>query len=111
MPLKDVENGEVDFHDFWVKMTTIVSAMILVFSLVSIYAVMSFGGFLGIGSRYHALPWAALDYDVKQGGYVVDIGTQKLRDAPSFGFEEDPWADPRYSAGVRDYWGTLRSAA
>jgi hypothetical protein len=75
------------------------------------YAVMSFGGFLGIGSRYHALPWDALDYDVKQGGYVVDIGTEKLRDAPSFGFEEDPWADPKYSAGVRDYWGNLRSAA
>ncbi len=42
MPLKDVVNGEVDFHTFWLKLTTIVSAMILVFSLVSIYAVMSF---------------------------------------------------------------------
>jgi putative ABC transport system permease protein len=42
MPLKDVVNGEVDFLAFWVRMTTIVSAMILVFSLVSIYAVMSF---------------------------------------------------------------------
>ena len=42
MPLKDVVNGEVNFHAFWVKMTTIVSVMILVFSLVSIYAVMSF---------------------------------------------------------------------
>lgn len=42
MPLRDVVNGELDFHEFWVKLTTIVSAMILVFSLVSIYAVMSF---------------------------------------------------------------------
>ena len=42
MPLKDVVNGEVSFQAFWVKLTTIVSAMILVFSLVSIYAVMSF---------------------------------------------------------------------
>src|SRR4029079_19336716 len=42
MPLKDVVNGEISFHAFWVKMTTIVSAMVLVFSLVSIYAVMSF---------------------------------------------------------------------
>jgi hypothetical protein len=42
MPLKDVVNGEVDFQTFWVKLTTIVSAIILVFSLVSLYAVMSF---------------------------------------------------------------------
>jgi predicted permease len=42
MPLRDVENAEDDFHVFWVTMTTFVSAMMLVFSLVSIYAVMSF---------------------------------------------------------------------
>jgi hypothetical protein len=42
MPLKDVLNGEVSLYAFWVKLTTIVSAMILVLSLVSIYAVMSF---------------------------------------------------------------------
>jgi putative ABC transport system permease protein len=42
MPLKDVVNGDVKFMEFWVKMTTIVSAMVLVLSLVSIYAVMSF---------------------------------------------------------------------
>jgi hypothetical protein len=42
MPLKDVVNGEVSLHAFWVRLTTIVSAMILVLSLVSIYAVMSF---------------------------------------------------------------------
>jgi len=32
------------------------------------YAVMSFGGFLGIGERYHPMPWKALDYDMRQGG-------------------------------------------
>jgi len=42
MPLKDVVNGEVRFQAFWVRLTTIVSAMVLVLSLVSIYAVMSF---------------------------------------------------------------------
>ena len=69
------------------------------------YAVMSFGGFLGIGRRYHALPWEALDYDVKQGGYVVDTDIEKLKSAPTFGPQEDPWADPNYPAGIRDYWG------
>jgi predicted permease len=42
MPLRDVVNAEVAFHEFWVKMTTIVSAIVLLLSLVSIYAVMSF---------------------------------------------------------------------
>jgi predicted permease len=42
MPLKDAVNGEARFMEFWVTLTTIVSAMVLVFSLVSIYAVMSF---------------------------------------------------------------------
>jgi hypothetical protein len=37
------------------------------------YAVMSFGGFLGIGKSYHPLPWRMLKYDVRQNGYVVDI--------------------------------------
>ncbi|HLY44311.1 MAG TPA: PRC-barrel domain-containing protein [Stellaceae bacterium] len=36
------------------------------------YAVMSFGGFLGIGESYHPLPWKSLDYDLSLGGYVVD---------------------------------------
>jgi sporulation protein YlmC with PRC-barrel domain len=70
------------------------------------YAVMSFGGFLGIGQRYHALPWEALDYDVEQGGYIVDVDKEKLKSAPSFGSEEDPWLDPEYPAGIRNYWSS-----
>ena len=69
------------------------------------YAVMSFGGFLGIGERYHALPWRALDYDVKQGGYVVDLDRAKLEKAPSYGRDEDPWIDPAYASGLDRYWG------
>ena len=37
------------------------------------YAIMSFGGFLGMGENYHPLPWRALTYDTRQDGYVVDI--------------------------------------
>lgn len=69
------------------------------------YAVMSFGGFLGIGERYHPLPWKALDYDVNQGGYVVDIDRSKLEAAPNYGRDEDPWRDSTYAGRVNDYWG------
>ena len=43
------------------------------------YAVMSFGGFLGIGERYHPLPWKALTYDTRLGGYVVDVTPRAAR--------------------------------
>ena len=46
------------------------------------YAVMSFGGFLGIGSDLHPLPWAVLDYDTAEDGYVVDLDKDTLEKAP-----------------------------
>src|SRR6202140_2799564 len=48
------------------------------------YAVMSFGGFLGMGESYHPLPWRVLKYDVRQGGYVVDLDRRRLEGAPSY---------------------------
>jgi hypothetical protein len=54
------------------------------------YAVMSFGGFLGIGERYHALPWATLKYDTRQGGYVVGLTIDQLKEAPSYAANELP---------------------
>ena len=53
-----------------------------------VYAIMSFGGFLGIGKRFHPLPWSLLDYDPQQGGYVVSLDEQALRDAPHYDEEE-----------------------
>src|SRR5215207_6590650 len=54
------------------------------------YAVMSFGGFLGIGESYHPLPWKVLTYDTGLRGYVVDLDEEKLRGAPIFGRNEVP---------------------
>jgi hypothetical protein len=69
------------------------------------YAVMSFGGFLGIGDRYHPLPWKGLTYDPDMGGYVVDLDRSKLENAPSYGADEDPWTDRDYGRRVYDYYG------
>jgi len=69
------------------------------------YAVMSFGGFLGIGESYHPIPWEKLTYDTRQGGYVVDIDESQLRDAPRYGAGEDPFSDPAYGRGVYGYYG------
>jgi hypothetical protein len=70
------------------------------------YAVMGFGGFLGIGERYHPLPWPMLRYDVEVGGYLVDIGREQLEAAPSYAAtEEVDWADRNWGKQVSDYYG------
>ena len=46
------------------------------------YAVMSFGGFLGIGEDYYPLPWSVLTYNPTLGGYEVEITDQQLKNAP-----------------------------
>ena len=52
------------------------------------YAVMSFGGFLGIGERYHPLPWDVLTYDQDKGGYNVEHSADDLRKAPNYSRDE-----------------------
>ncbi len=73
-----------------------------------IYAVMSFGGFLGLGHSHYPVPWAALKYDTSLGGFRTGITEQKLRDAPEF--SDDSWSDRSWEAtthkhyGVSPYW-------
>ena len=69
------------------------------------YAVMSFGGFLGIGESYHPLPWKVLTYDTSKGGYVVDLDKEKLEGAPTYRASEPPVFDREYGRGVYDYYG------
>ena len=67
---------------------------------------MSFGGFLGIGESYHPLPWRLLKYDVRQGGYVVDLDRRRLEGAPSYTSSSLPnWSDRTYGHRVDDYYG------
>jgi hypothetical protein len=48
------------------------------------YAVLSFGGFLGIGEDYYPIPWAMLKYDTSLGGYVVGLTKDQLDKAPKY---------------------------
>jgi PRC-barrel domain len=87
------------------KMGSIYGLMIDKYSGRVIYAVMSFGGFLGIGDRYHPLPWRVLTYDPAQGGYVVDLDRDLLQAAPSYGASEMPdWADPTWGRSLHAYY-------
>jgi hypothetical protein len=91
------------------KLGSIHSVMIDKVSGKVAYAVMSFGGFLGIGDRYHPLPWTTLTYDSRQGGYVVDLDQSMLEEAPSYSTTEMPdWSDREWSRQVQDYYGARR---
>jgi sporulation protein YlmC with PRC-barrel domain len=70
------------------------------------YAIMSFGGFLGIGDQYHPLPWSLLKYDVDKGGYVVNLDRRQLEGAPTYAAGTDPgWGNRDYETRLHDYYG------
>ena len=71
------------------------------------YAVMSFGGFLGMGDKLFAVPWNALKLDTKHHRFVLHVEKDHLRDAP--GFDKDRWpdmADHAWTANIHSYYGT-----
>lgn len=71
------------------------------------YTVLSFGGFLGLGSEEHTIPWSKLDYDTSRGGFQTDITEDQIRGAPSFYRERDyDWSDRQRERELHDYWNT-----
>lgn len=71
------------------------------------YAVLSSGGFLGIGDKLFALPWSALTLDTKSRRFVLDVDADRLKNAP--GFDKDHWpdmADAAWAKNVHSYFGT-----
>src|SRR5580692_11641433 len=67
------------------------------------YAVMSFGGFMGIGEDYYPLPWSLLTYNPRLEGYEVNISEQQLNGAPRYGAHET-WDWGRRTRTVDDYY-------
>jgi len=69
------------------------------------YAVLEFGGFLGIGTDRYPLPWSLLKYDVTQDGYVVPLDKDKLEGAPKYAHNQVPDYTTDYGRRVRGYYG------
>lgn len=53
-----------------------------------LFGVMGFGGVLGMGEKYHPVPWAALDYDKESDAYVINLTKEQLKAAPADSLEE-----------------------
>ncbi len=53
-----------------------------------LFAVIGFGGFLGMAEKYHPIPWSGLDYDERAGAYVVSYTKDQLQAAPAGSIDE-----------------------
>ena len=72
------------------------------------YAVLSFGGFLGIGDDHYPLPWQSLKYDTALGGYRTGITESDLQGAPKYGGSDNwNWEDPARTWSVDAYYGVI----
>jgi sporulation protein YlmC with PRC-barrel domain len=70
------------------------------------YAVLSFGGFLGLGDKLFAIPWSALKVEAAEKRFVLNISKDLLEQAP--GFDKDNWpdmSDPAWGVQIYTYYG------
>jgi sporulation protein YlmC with PRC-barrel domain len=71
------------------------------------YAVLSFGGLLGMGNKLFAIPWQALQLDPENHRFVLDVDQEQLKAAP--GFDKDHWpsmADQHWASEIHSYYGS-----
>lgn len=72
------------------------------------YVVLSFGGILGIGDKFFAIPWSKISYNPQNEGFSLSIDKEKLKHAP--GFDKNCWPDmasEEWSSGVKDFYESL----
>lgn len=75
----------------------------------TVYALMSFGGFLGAGQRYYPLPWSALDYNKAKGAFIVSLTREQIEAGHHVGDkeikDEIDWRESVHNYyGATPYW-------
>ena len=90
------------------KLGTVHSVMINKRSGQVAYALLSFGGVLGLGSHIYPIPWESLDYDVDLDGYRVEMSREQLQHAPRMSLDDtDRPIDREHAEEVRSYYGAM----
>lgn len=75
-----------------------------------VYAILDYGGVMGLGGRRFAVPWDVLGFNAEHDAFVVDMPEDKLRNAPNFDDEAlQDLADPRWAKPLHDYYGSRAS--
>jgi sporulation protein YlmC with PRC-barrel domain len=70
------------------------------------YAVLSFGGFMGLGNKLFAIPWNALELNTDEHKFILNVDKKKLENAP--GFDKSDWPDmasPEWGSKIYSYYG------
>ena len=70
------------------------------------YAVLSFGGFMGMGNKLFAIPWSALTLDADNKQFVLNVDKERLKQAP--GFDKDHWptmAETSWASEIHRFYG------
>jgi hypothetical protein len=71
------------------------------------YAVLSFGGFLGIGQKHLPIPWVRLKYDLVEEAYLLDLSDEELKAAPAYEADEEfDWGDRSQEIVIHRYYKT-----
>jgi sporulation protein YlmC with PRC-barrel domain len=68
------------------------------------YAVLEFGGFLGMGSDRYPIPWRVLKYSTDRGGYIVPLDKERLNNAPKYREGSVPSYDRDYGSRINSYY-------
>ena len=68
------------------------------------YAVLSFGGFLGMGDKLFAIPFQSLRLDTEHKRYVLDVDKDRLKNAPGFGKDNWPVMSQEWGEGIDRYY-------
>jgi hypothetical protein len=99
--------GEDVYNELEEKLGDIKEFMLDMSSGEVAYAVLSFGGILGIGEKLFAVPFDALKLDTANKRFILNVDKDRLQTAP--GFDKDDWpdmADPTWASGIRSFYGT-----
>jgi sporulation protein YlmC with PRC-barrel domain len=68
------------------------------------FAVLGFGGLLGVGEKYHPIPWSVLDYDPQKGGYVVRMNKDEIEKSPAYDLEDLTHDDAQVRTETYNYY-------
>jgi sporulation protein YlmC with PRC-barrel domain len=100
----DKVEGTAVYNNGGEKLGSIDDLMIDKYSGQVRYAVLEFGGFLGMGSDRYPIPWKMLKYSTDRGGYVVPLDKTKLEKAPKYGEGNVPVYDKDYGTRINRYY-------
>ncbi|QDF97092.1 photosystem reaction center subunit H [Azoarcus sp. DD4] len=99
-------NGDEVYNAKGEKLGSVKEIMLDVRNGKVCYAVISFGGFLGMGEKLFAVPWSSMVVDTEEQRFMFDVDPERLKSAP--GFDKDNWpnmADPTWAKTIHTYYG------